>query len=173
MALERPVAPDPYSLLPKVPRFVLTSDDLRDGQPLPDAQLARLGNTSPHLRWSGAPAETRSYVVTCFDPDAPTPCGFWHWAVVDLPASVTELPTGVRADQLPDGAFVLRNDEGEHAFLGAAPPPGDHPHRYYFVVHAVGEHTLGIDADASNAAMSSRLAFTTLARGMILGTHQQ
>ena len=172
--IERPVSPNPYDLLPARPSFTVTSDDVQDGQPLAPAQVAAEGNTSPQLSWSGAPEGTRSYVVTCFDPDAPTPSGFWHWALVDLPADVTSLDTGAGSGDaaLPGGAFMLRNDGGGAAFMGAAPPPNDQPHRYFFVVHAVGEDTLGIDADASNAVMSFNLAFKTLGRAILHGTYQ-
>ncbi len=172
--IERPVSPNPYDLLPTRPSFSVTSDDVTDGQPLGSDQVAAEGNTSPQLSWSGAPDGTKSYVVTCFDPDAPTPSGFWHWALVDLPADVTSLDTGAGSGSapLPGGAFMLRNDGGEAAFMGAAPPPNDQPHRYFFVVHAVGEETLGIDADASNAVMSFNLAFKTLGRAILHGTYQ-
>lgn len=172
--IERPVSPNPYDLLPPRPSFTVTSDDVTDGQPLKDDQVADGGNTSPQLSWSGAPEGTRSFVVTCFDPDAPTPSGFWHWALVDVPGDVSSLDTGAGADDadLPEGAFMLRNDGGQVAFMGAAPPPDDQPHRYYFVVHAVGEETLGIDADASPAVMSFNLAFKTLGRAIIHGTYQ-
>jgi Raf kinase inhibitor-like YbhB/YbcL family protein len=174
MSLDRPVKPDPYELLPKVPSFTVTSDDVTDGQPLKDDQVAEHGNTSPQLSWSGAPAETKSYTVTCFDPDAPTPSGFWHWALVDLPPEVASLDAGAGADgaALPGEAFMLRNDAGEHAFTGAAPPEGDQVHRYYFVVHAVTEDHLGIDREASMAVMSFNLAFKTAARAIITGTYQ-
>ena len=76
------------------------------------------------------------------------------------------------ADQLPGGAFQLRNDGGDVGFMGAAPPPGDHPHRYFFVVHAVGEETLGVDESATPAVMSFNLAFKTLGRAIIHGTYQ-
>jgi Raf kinase inhibitor-like YbhB/YbcL family protein len=174
MSLDRPVKPDPYELLPKVPSFTVTSDDVTDGEPLKDDQVAELGNTSPQLSWSGAPAETKSYTVTCFDPDAPTPSGFWHWAVVDLPSDVTSLEAGDGAENatLPGDAFMLRNDAGQHGFTGAAPPEGDQVHRYYLVVHAVTEDHLGIDRNASFAVMSFNLAFKTAARGIITGTYQ-
>ncbi len=170
--IERPVAPNPYDYLPQTASFSVTSDDVTDGAALKDDQVAALGNTSPQLSWSGAPEGTQSYVVTCFDPDAPTPSGFWHWVLVDVPADVTSLDTGAASGTLPGEAFHVRNDGGESGFMGAAPPAGDHPHRYFFVVHAVGEPSLGVDADASPAVVSFNLAFKTLGRAIVHGTYQ-
>ena len=175
MSIERPVSPDPYPLLPAVAAFTVTSDDVADGQPLQDDQVAAHGNTSPQLSWSGAPEGTQSYTVTCFDPDAPTPSGFWHWVVCDIPADVTSLDTGAGAEGgagLPDGAFMCRNDGGTKAFMGAAPPEGDQVHRYFFVVHAVKEDKLGVDSDASPAVVSFNLAFKTAGRAVLHGTYQ-
>ncbi len=174
MTLDRPIAEDPYAKLPTLPSFTVTSDRVTDSAPLSDDQVAAKGNTSPQLSWSGFPAETKSFVVTCYDPDAPTPSGFWHWVVVDLPAAVTELPAGAGAsdDALPGNAFHVRNDVGSHDFTGAAPPEGDHPHRYYFVVHAVGEDSLGVDNSVSPAVVSFNLVFKALARAQVVGTYQ-
>jgi hypothetical protein len=174
MSLDRPVAPDPYPLLPEVPSFTVTSDDVTDGQPLKDDQVQEFGDTSPQLSWSGAPDGTQSYVVTCFDPDAPTPSGWWHWLAVDIPGDVTSLDAGAGAsdDTLPGDAFHLRNDFGDKNYGGAAPPPGDQVHRYFFVVHAVGEPTLGVDSDTSPALASGNLAFKSLGRAIVQGTYQ-
>lgn len=177
--LERPTPPDPYSLLPEVSSFEVTSTDVSDGQQMTLDQVHPMGNeagknTSPQLSWSGAPEGTKSFVVTCFDPDAPVPCGFWHWLVVDLPADCTELPTGAGADggSLPGNAFHARNDFGSWDFGGAAPPQGDGPHRYYFVVHALDVDTLGVDKDASAAFISFNLVFHTLGRAIITPTFE-
>ena len=173
MVLERPVTPNPYDLLPAAPAFSVTSADFTDGQPLKDDQVADLGNTSPQLSWEAVEG-AHSYTVTCFDPDAPTPSGFWHWVLVDLPADVTSLPAGAGGSDasLPGGAFHCRHDGGGTGFMGAAPPQGDQVHRYFFVVHAVTEPSLGVDSDASPAVVSFNLAFKTAARAIVHGTYQ-
>lgn len=174
MTLDRPRAEDPYQKLPEVPVFSVTSPDVTEGAPLPSTAVGSGDNTSPALAWAGAPEGTKSFVVTCYDPDAPTPSGFWHWVAVDLPGGLTSLEAGAGAsdDSLPGDAFHLRNDVGHASYDGAAPPEGDAPHRYYFVVHAVSEETLGVDADASPAVASFTLAFKTLGRAVLVGTHQ-
>lgn len=171
--LERPETPNPYELLPQVPSFTVTSEDVTDGRPLKDDQVNAHGDRSPQLSWSGAPEETKSFTVTCFDPDAPTPSGFWHWMLVDLPADTTWLPAGAGAEgaDLPGEAYMLRNDGGSVAYMGAAPPPGDVPHRYFYVVHAVTEDSLGIDESASGAFMSFNLVFKTAGRAVLHGTY--
>ncbi len=174
MTLDRPQAEDPYRKLPAVASFQVTSRDIADGARLPDAHAAEGGNTSPHLSWSGQPDGTRSFVVSCFDPDAPTPSGFWHWTVVDIPGSVTELAAGAgKSDStLPQGAFHVRNDGGGSAYDGAAPPEGDRPHRYYFVVHAVGSEKLGVEPDVTPAVVAFNLAPCTLGRAQLVTTYQ-
>jgi Raf kinase inhibitor-like YbhB/YbcL family protein len=180
MALERPEAQDPYAKLPQVGSFTVTSSDITDGQPQ-DAKHAYDGaadkaeNVSPQLSWTGFPDGSRSFVVTCYDPDAPTPSGFWHWVLVDVPAGTTSLDTdaGAAGAALPGHAFHVRNDWGSKDYGGAYPPDGDRPHRYYYVVHAVDVESLGVDDEASAAAVSFNLAFHTLARAQLVATFQR
>ena len=167
--------PLPHEYHPPVPEFEVTSKDFAGGGVLPDAQVYAAGNLSPQLSWSGAPAGTRSYAVTCFDPDAPTGSGFWHWSVFDIPADVTELPTGAGSGDftgLPGSAVHVRNDYGTRDFGGAAPPAGDGPHRYVFTVYAVDQEKLGPDADTSPAAVGFNLRFHTLGRAQVIAEYE-
>jgi Raf kinase inhibitor-like YbhB/YbcL family protein len=111
-------------------------------------------NRSPALRWSGAPAGTRSFAVTVYDPDAPTGSGWWHWSVVNLPADVVALEANAGAvggANLPKGASHVRIDYGVAGWGGMCPPPGDKPHRYIFTVHALKTDKLDLPADATAA----------------------
>jgi Raf kinase inhibitor-like YbhB/YbcL family protein len=169
MKLDRPLPPDPYDLLPPVPSFDLTSEDIADGQALDPRHVhtsADGENISPQLAWTGAPADTRGFGVTCFDPDAPTTSGFWHWLLLNLPADVTSLARGVGSNP-PAGAFHVRNDFSSLQYDGAAPPPGDRPHRYIFAVHALDVDALDLDASVSPAYVGFNLTFHTLARATL------
>jgi Raf kinase inhibitor-like YbhB/YbcL family protein len=167
---------NPYESLPKVPSFEVTSDDVRDGEKLALPQVSGIfgaggEDISPQVSWRGFPEGTQSFVVTMYDPDAPTASGFWHWAVVDIPANVSELARGVGDEEgsgLPKGAFQLRNDGGLARFIGAAPPDGHGKHNYYLVVHAVDVASLGISKDATPAFLGFNLFSHTLGRGMLV-----
>lgn len=170
---------NPYDELPQVPSFDLTSSDLADGATLATPQLSGIfgaggEDVSPQLSWSGAPEGTASYVVTVYDPDAPTVAGFWHWAVFNIPASVTELPAGAGDESgsaLPPGAVQLPNDASLPRYLGAAPPPGHGPHRYYVVVHALDVASLDVPATATPTFLAFNMFGHTLGRATIVGSY--
>ncbi|MDT0265221.1 YbhB/YbcL family Raf kinase inhibitor-like protein [Streptomyces sp. DSM 44915] len=167
--------PLPHAFHPPVAEFTVTSEEFTDGGPLPQAQVHAGGNRSPQLAWSGFPEGTRSFAVTCYDPDAPTGSGFWHWVLFDLPAGTTELPAGAGVADgslLPAGAVHVRNDYGTRDFGGAAPPPGDGPHRYVFTVYAVDQERLGPDEHATPAQVGFMLRFHALGRAQLIGEYE-
>lgn len=173
--------PNPYDFLPPVASFTVTSTDVADGQTLAMPQVSGIfgaggEDVSPQLAWSGFPEGTKSFAVTCYDPDAPTASGFWHWAVANIPADVTELATdsgNPDKNLLPSSAVVLRNDAGIARFLGAAPPEGHGPHRYFFVVHAVGVDALDVNADASPAFLGFNLFMQGIGRAVITPVYER
>jgi len=163
---------NPYDAIGAVPSFELTSTDVSDGAELAEPQLSgkmgpRGDDRSPQLSWSGFPTETRSFVVTMFDPDAPTPSGFWHWSVANLPAAVIALEPGAADGGLPEGAVQLRNDSPFGGFVGAAPPPGHGPHRYVLAVHALDVERLEVDDSSSPAFLAFNMVGHTLARAVL------
>ncbi|MET7990314.1 YbhB/YbcL family Raf kinase inhibitor-like protein [Amycolatopsis sp. NPDC005232] len=175
-----PQSPNPYDFLPSVPSFTLRSTDIAEGETLTTPHLSGIfgaggEDRSPQLSWEGFPEGTRSFAVTVYDPDAPTASGFWHWAVFNVPASVTELAANAgdaNGSGLPEGAVTLKGDGGVKQFLGAAPPPGHGPHRYYFVVHALDVDSLEIDGDATPAFLGFNLFGHTLARATITAVYE-
>lgn len=172
--------PTPYDRIAEVPSFELTSTDVTHGEELPTPQVSGIfgaggEDVSPALSWSGFPPETKSFAVTVYDPDAPTAAGFWHWAVVDIPASTTSLPSGAgdaTGSGLPEGAFQLKNDGGLAHYLGAAPPSGHGKHTYYIGVHALDVESLGIDDSATPAFLGFNMFSHTLAQGVISATFE-
>jgi Raf kinase inhibitor-like YbhB/YbcL family protein len=162
----------------------LTSNSFKDGDYLGADHVLSAdygfgcagGNRSPHLKWEGAPAGTKSFAVLCFDPDAPTGSGFWHWVVVNIPPNVTELPLdagNLASGKLPAGALQVRTDFGKPGYGGPCPPEGDHPHRYLFTVHAVSMDKLPAAADTSAAVVGFYLNFNTLAKASLMGLYKR
>lgn len=167
--------PDPYAPLKDLPSFPLRSSDFENGGTFKEEQLG--GNdVSPQLSWSDLPEGTKSIAITCFDPDAPTASGFWHWAVFNIPATVTELPSGAAndgtLDSLGDAIVSLAGDSGLKGYYGPQPPEGHAPHRYLFAVHAVDTETLDVDPDASPTVLGFNLYFHSIARAIIWGWHE-
>lgn len=168
----------PYDAIAEVPAFTVTSDDIpADGARLRIPQVSGIfgaggEDRSPQLSWSGFPPETKSFVVTVYDPTAPTGSGFWHWAVADIPATTTQLAAGAgdaEGSGLPAGAWQLANDAGLTQYLGAAPPKGSGKHKYYVAVHAVDVDSLGLDHVATPAFLGFNLSGHTLARAVLVG----
>jgi Raf kinase inhibitor-like YbhB/YbcL family protein len=153
--------------------FDLTSADLHNNRPFPQSEVANIfgcsgGNQAPRLRWSGAPAGTRSFAVTMFDPDAPTGSGFWHWLTWDIPAGVTSLDSA-----LPAGAVSGTNDAGLTGFLGPCPPPGDRTHRYQLTVFALDVPSLGLPATTRGTVVAFSMRLHIIAFGRLTPTFRQ
>jgi hypothetical protein len=153
----------------------LTSPDVKSGGMIQAEQVFQGfgctgGNVSPALSWSGAPAKTKSFALTVYDPDAPTGSGWWHWVVFNIPASATSLAKNAgdpKANLAPQGAMQSRTDFGVPGWGGPCPPQGDKPHRYVFTVFALDVERLDANADASPAFIGFNLHFHTLAKASL------
>lgn len=157
--------------------FKLTSAEFSDGDYLANEQVfAGFGcegrNVSPSLSWSGAPAGTKSFALTVYDPDAPTGSGWWHWVVVNMPPDAHGIPKGggtADGADLPNGAVQVRTDFGAPGYGGPCPPQGDHPHRYIFTVYALDLEALDVNVESSPALVGFYLNFHTLAKSSLMG----
>ncbi len=162
-----------YSVMAKSPELTVTSSDFKEGEALSVDHVyqgfgCEGGNLSPQLSWSGAPEGTKSYIVTAYDPDAPTGSGWWHWTAFNIPASVTSLDGGIgKIAKLPEGAIEGKTDYASNGFGGACPPKGDEAHRYIFTVYAMPDATLPIDANAPGAMVGFFANNQSLAKGQI------
>lgn len=162
-------------------RFAITGTDVHDGRDLYDAQVfngmgCHGGNISPALAWHGAPANTKSFAITAYDPDAPTGSGWWHWVVYNIPAAVTSLPAGAgdpSKHRLPAGAVQGNTDFGTPGYGGPCPPAGDKKHHYQFTVFALDVDRLDIPANATAAYVGFNLHAHTLAKATITGLYSR
>jgi Raf kinase inhibitor-like YbhB/YbcL family protein len=145
-------------------KFVLSSPDGQMAAKVPEMYVANLfgcsgGNMSPPLEWSGAPAGTKSFVLTLFDPDEHgDPSGWWHWIVYNLPANTHSMAKGAGTEHstvLPTGTLQGRSDLGNDAYHGPCPDKGDPPHRYTFTIYALNVEKLDVPADSSGAMVVS------------------
>jgi len=159
----------------KPAKFTVTSPDLHAGQRIASAQVFNgMGCTgsdiSPALEWHGAPAKTKSYAITLYDPDAPTGSGWWHWVVYNIPASVTKLAAGAgdpKKNLLPPGAAQGNTDFGSPGYGGPCPPAGDKPHPYHLTVIALDIDKLDIPATATAAYVGFNLHGHTIGKAEI------
>jgi len=161
--------------------MTLTSPDIKDGGTIANQQVFKgFGctgdNISPALTWSGAPANTKSFAVSIYDPDAPTGSGWWHWVVYNIPAGTTSLPKDAGDPSkglMPKGAVQGRTDFGTAGYGGPCPPPGDKPHHYRITVFALDVDQLpNAKGDAASAALVGfDINFHTLAKATLTGLY--
>jgi Raf kinase inhibitor-like YbhB/YbcL family protein len=150
----------------------LTSTDVHEGKTIAVAHVANVmgcpgNNISPALSWSGAPAGTKSFALTVYDPDAPTGSGWWHWVVYNIPANVMTLPAGAgdpKKSLLPAGATQGNTDFGVPGYGGPCPPPKDKPHHYHFTLFALDTDKLDVPANATAAYVGFNIHAHTLAK---------
>lgn len=147
----------------------LTSKDLAPGGEIATAQIyPRCGgkNLSPELMWSGAPAATKSFVLTMIDIDV-KPSHWSHWIVVDLSPSVTSLGRG--APSLPPGAKAVASNFGDTSYDGPCPPDGTGVHHYEFTVWAMPDTATSIAPDAKANDVAAMLSARAIARASLSG----
>lgn len=160
---------------PALAEMTLELPGLEDGRFTEDQAQMGSGcggmNLSPEASWSGAPPETQSFILTAYDPDAPTGSGFWHWSVFDIPANVTHLEEAASSGgALPPGVVQARNDLSNTQYDGACPPEGT-THRYVFTIYAMPQATLGLSAEASGAMVGYFANTGALARASVTVSH--
>ncbi len=154
----------------------LKSDDIEEGQTLSNNHVfqgfgCEGGDKSPQLSWSGAPTGTKSFAITAYDPDAPTGSGWWHWNVINIPASTQSIPHNYsQSDKITEQIVELKNDYGSVGFGGACPPRGE-VHRYVFTVHALSLDKLEIPSDSSNALAGFMINSNTIESASITAVY--
>ena len=159
--------------------FTLESAEVKPNSTISEAQVYKGfgcegGNVSPSLKWKNAPAGTKSFAVTVYDPDAPTGSGWWHWVMFNIPAGVTSLPKGAgdpASGKTPAGTIQARSDYGKPGYGGPCPPPGDRPHRYIFTVYALKADKIDADENAMPALVGFMINATKIAKASFTATY--
>ena len=170
-----------FSMLTSAETLTISSNDITHGKMMSKVhEFNGFGCTgddlSPHLAWTGAPPETKSFAITVYDPDAPTGSGWWHWQIVNIPKDVREVTTGagsVGKKTAPKGSVQVLNDYSMRGFGGACPPPGHGIHRYQFTIHALSVETLDLPDNASGALAGYMINANTISSATLEALYQR
>jgi Raf kinase inhibitor-like YbhB/YbcL family protein len=157
-----------------VAKLTVTSGAFANGATMPEAEAfggCGGGNISPDLAWTGAPPNTRSFVVTAFDSDAPTGVGFWHWLVFNIPSAVTSIAAGAGTGAASGTSG--RNDYGRFGYGGPCPPSGDGLHHYHFTVSALDTVLSAMPASTTGAYLTFNMRGHIIAQGTYVGLYSR
>jgi hypothetical protein len=160
------------------PMIHMTVADFSDGGHIPNKYTcaAGQGSPSPAISWTGAPANTQSYVLILHDPD-PVLGGsatndVLHWAIYDIPGDAKGLPEGVKAGDQEDGAKQIKNLGGGMGYMGPCAPPGHGDHHYTFELYALNAK-LGLPDTATRQELLSAMNGKVIAKGVYIGIFGQ
>ncbi len=151
--------------------FTLTAAAFTEAAPIPVEYACEGADRSPALEWSDVPDSTRSFALTCIDPDAPM--GDWvHWLAWDIPGDRRELPAGIDAEN-QDLLRQGRNSWRRSGYGGPCPPKGQGPHRYFFRLYALDVETLEVASPGARKQLETALDGHVLGGGQVMGTYER
>ena len=161
--------------------FTVSSPQVKNGGRVADEQVfngfgCQGSNISPALQWKNAPAGTKSFAVTVYDPDAPTGSGWWHWVIFNIPANTTGLVKGAgnpATRTAPAGSTQSRTDYGKPGYGGPCPPVGDRPHRYQFTVYALKTANIALDANSPAAMVGYYLHQNLIEKAVLMAKYKR
>ena len=150
--------------------LILSSPAFGDGQAIPKRYTCDGEDLSPAVTWSGAPAETKSFALTCDDPDAPR--GTWHhWAIYDVPAGLGALSEGLPGELRLGQMRQAINDFGDPGYGGPCPPRGHGTHHYHFRLLALDTESLPLTGGAQCSDVAASAQSHVLAEAELIGTY--
>lgn len=152
--------------------FQLLSPAFAQGQVIPARYTCDGDDISPPLRWSEAPAGTRSLALLCSDPDAPAGT-WWHWAVYDIGADSSALPEAYPTDARVGPSRQATNDFRRTGYGGPCPPPGHGVHHYHFRLLALSVERLELGEGARCPEVGEAAAPHVLAQAELIGTYSR
>lgn len=143
--------------------LTVTSSAFGEGANIPVKYSCVGENISPELKWTGAPANTKSFALLMDDPDAPSGA-FTHWVAFDIPAQQTEIAAGAK-----EVGKQGKNGAGRNGYTSPCPPSGTH--RYLIKIYALDLATLGLNEGATRAQVETAMQNHILAQGSLIGKY--
>lgn len=149
----------------------LMSPAFRTNEAIPVLYTCDGDDISPPLKWQNVPVDTRSFVLLCEDPDAPSGI-FSHWVLLNLPADLDSLPEAFpEGETQADGGIQGRNDFDKIAYGGPCPPQGP-AHRYHFRLFALDDE-IDLSPGAKREDVLDHMQDHVLEEATLIGTYQR